>query len=418
MKSALRLRPFRRLIAAYGVNALGTWLGEIALSILVLHETGSAAAVAAVWILGQFVPSFLGPPLVACLERGPRTVVLPALLAAQAALYATLAVIAVSGFSLAAILALTAADGVLALVARTLVKTSIVATTEPNGLLHEGNAVLTTVFTACMAIGPVLGGVVVGFASPEAALLIDAGSFALAALLLGPGSKIAATTPDDSPAAHRFRAGLAYVRAHAGLRPLLLASGGITLLSAAILPLEVVLVTDTLGGDEAAYGTVLTLWGGGAVAGSALLPVLQRIPLRFLLVGSFAVFAVSYLGMGMAGSVEVVCLFSLVGGLGNGVEVYATMTAIQERTSENQQARVGAFVESVTASATGAGVLLGGATATAVSVRSVYVAAGLGVLAVAAALLTRRPQPTPANALQPPIGLACRQVAPAATSAG
>ena len=193
MKAPLRLRPFRRLIAAYAVNSLGTWLGEIAVSIFVLHETGSAAAVAAVWVLGQFVPSLIGPLLVTRLEGAPSTVVLPALLALEAAVFAVLAAVVASGYSLVAILALTAADGVLGLAARALVKASIVATNEPRGLLREGNAVLTAVFTACMAIGPLLGGVVVGFASPQAALVIDATSFALAALILGACSGVPAS---------------------------------------------------------------------------------------------------------------------------------------------------------------------------------------------------------------------------------
>jgi hypothetical protein len=38
---------------AYGVNALGTWLGEIALAVVVLGQTGSPVAVAAVGILGS-----------------------------------------------------------------------------------------------------------------------------------------------------------------------------------------------------------------------------------------------------------------------------------------------------------------------------------------------------------------------------
>ena len=390
MKAPLKLRPFRRLLAAYAVNSLGTWLGEIALSILVLHETGSAAAVAAVWVAGLFVPSLVGPLLVARLDGARSTVALPALLAGQAALFALLAAICLSGFSLAAILALAAADGLLGLAARALVKASIVATTEPRGLLREGNTLLTSVFTACTAIGPVLGGVVVGFASPEAALLLDSASFALAALLLGPGSRLPRSGAADAPAAGRFRDGLAYVRTHAGLRPLLAAYGAISLLASAVLPIEVVLGTDTLGASEAAFGTVLALWGAGAVAGTALLPLLRGVPLRTLMAGSFAVFAISYLGMGSAGSIELVCLFSLFGGLANGVEAYATMTAIQELTSEDQQARVGGFFESIVASATGAGFLLGGAVATFASARAVYAVAGVGILAVTALLLAPR----------------------------
>lgn len=399
MKAPLRLRPFRRLIAAYAVNSLGTWLGEIALSILVLHETGSAAAVAAVWVAGLVVPSLAGPLLVARLEGARSTVVLPALLAAQAGLFALLAAIAAGGFSLAAILALAAADGLLGLAARALAKASIVATTEPRGLLREGNTVMTSVFTACAAIGPVLGGVVVGFASPEAALLLNAASFALAALVLGPGSGLPRLGCAEAPASGRLREGLAYVRSHSGLRPLLGACGALYLLGAAVLPIEVVLVTDTLGASEAAFGTVLALWGAGAVAGSTLLPALRGVPLRTLIGGSFVVFAVSYLGMGSAGSIELVCLFSLLGGLANGIEAYATMTAIQELTSQDQQARVSGFFESIIAAATGAGFLLGGAVATLASARAVYIVAGLGILAVTVLLLTPRRMPARAAAL-------------------
>ena len=87
--------------------------------------------------------------------------------------------------------------------------------------------------------------------------------------------------------------------------------------------------------------------------------------------------------MGSAGSVALVCAFSLVGGISNGIECYATMTAIQERTAQTLQARVGAVVESVVAGATGIGFLLGGIVATLASARAVYIAAGLGILALA-----------------------------------
>ena len=48
----LRLPAFRRLLAAYAVNGIGTWFGETALALVVLHHTGSPAAVAAVYVAG------------------------------------------------------------------------------------------------------------------------------------------------------------------------------------------------------------------------------------------------------------------------------------------------------------------------------------------------------------------------------
>ena len=65
----LRLPGYRRLLGAYSVNNLGDWLGEIALSLLILHATGSVLAVTALWVLGRFVPGLLAPLAVAALER-------------------------------------------------------------------------------------------------------------------------------------------------------------------------------------------------------------------------------------------------------------------------------------------------------------------------------------------------------------
>ena len=47
-------RPgLRRLLTGYAVSGLGDWFGEIALSVLVFHETGSVLAVTAIWIAGR-----------------------------------------------------------------------------------------------------------------------------------------------------------------------------------------------------------------------------------------------------------------------------------------------------------------------------------------------------------------------------
>src|SRR3954451_20071352 len=116
--SPLRLAPFRRLLAAYSVNNLGDWLGEIALSLLVLHLTGSVLAVTALWVLGRFVPGLLAPFMVAALERVPTRRLLPGLHAAEAALFAVLALCAAGGAALGIILVLAVIDGVLAVTAR------------------------------------------------------------------------------------------------------------------------------------------------------------------------------------------------------------------------------------------------------------------------------------------------------------
>lgn len=69
------------------------------------------------------------------------------------------------------------------------------------------------------------------------------------------------------------------------------------------------------------------------------------------------------------------------------------MTALQERTAQDYQARVGGFFEVLTAGSTGIGFLLGSVIAIAASPRAVYLLAGLGILLVAAATVVAAPTP-------------------------
>jgi hypothetical protein len=383
--SPMRIGAFRRLIGAYAVNAVGNWMGQIALSVLVLERTHSPATVASVMIVGQFLPSLVAPSIVARLEL-LTSPVLPALLIGEALVFAWLTVMAPTG-SLALVLLAIGVDGLLGLAARALLKASIVGVTAPAGLLREGNSVLMCVFTVCMATGPVAAGIIIGLASAPVALALDALSFLLAAgalLRLAPAHR-REVTPDEPSG--RMREAITYVRRHPSLTRLLSACTLLNFASAAILPLEVVLVTRSLGAGPAAFGTVLALWGAGAALGSALLPRLRHRPLIPLSAASFVVMAVAYMGMGLAPGLGIVCAFSFLGGIGNGVEGFATMTAVQEQTRFDMQARVAGLMESLTSAACGLGFVAGGGIAAVASVRAVYVGSALAILLVTPVML-------------------------------
>jgi hypothetical protein len=383
----LHVRAFRRLLAAYAINALGNWAGQIALSVVVLARTHSPAAVAAVMIVGQLLPAFVAPSVVARVEPIGARLVLPGCLVGEAALFVALGGLSRSG-PLSGILVLIALDGLFGLVARSLVKASIVAVTSPRGLVREGNALLMGVFTVCMAIGPVAAGVTIGAFSPRVALLADAASFALAAVALLGAVPCPVGDGAREPSGGRLREALAHVRDQPQVRRLLGGYGMLCLASAAILPLEVVLVTSTLHASAGCFGTVLASWGMGGAVGSVLVPRLRHQPLLPLVAASFVVMAVSYLGMGTATSVPVVVGFSFLGGIGNGIEGFASMTAIQEQTAAAFQARVGGLVECVTAATSGVGFFLGALIATLSSPRAVYVLSGLAILACAAIVMS------------------------------
>jgi MFS family permease len=87
-----------------------------------------------------------------------------------------------------------------------------------------------------------------------------------------------------------------------------------------------------------------------------------------------------YLGMASAQTLLVACVFSIVGGAGNGVQWIAVVTAIQEVTPRDYQARVTGLLESLGAGMPGIGYLLGGTLAAIGSPRTAYATAGIGVL--------------------------------------
>src|SRR5436309_3423749 len=65
----LRVAGFRTLAAAYSINELGNWLGDIALAVLVYDHTKSALATALLFVGTRFVPAVAAPAVVARVER-------------------------------------------------------------------------------------------------------------------------------------------------------------------------------------------------------------------------------------------------------------------------------------------------------------------------------------------------------------
>jgi Transmembrane secretion effector len=404
-RAPLRLPAFRRLLFAYGVGQLGDWAGEVALAVAVLAITGSPAAVAATWVVHRCLFGLLTPALVARLEHRSFGRLVPGLLLAEAAIFLVLAAAVTGGAGLALILPLVALDGVLSPATRALARTALVRVTAPADLLREGNALVNTVFTVNGVLAPALGGVMVALLTPAAVLAVDAASFVLAAAAL---ARCRLPRVGVEPAAHepgfaRVREALGYVRRRAVLRGLLGGEVVMTAFLAAIVPVEVVFVTETLGGSEAAFGAVLTSWGLGMVLGGVAGARVPHVPVpAILLVGGVAQ-AVGCLGMGLSGTLTAVLIWSAVGGLGNGLYSLAHLTAVQERTGDAFQARVNALYEAVMCVGPGVGFALGGALAALLSPRAVYVvaAAGCGVVLLWAAARLRHADWSVATAYAP-----------------
>ncbi len=383
LRDPLRRPVFRRLALSYALNEMGDWMGVIALSVLVFDQTGSALATTALFLSTQFLPGLLVPVFVAKVEKPPPRVVLPLIYSAEAVAFACLALLA-TDFSLAWVVVFAALDGVLAVGSRALTRSVVVSLLEPAGELRAGNAILNLAYTGGAALGPAIAGLVVAKFSVQFALLLDAVSFCAMGWIIVSCKGLPNPDTEEGSLRERVRAGLAHIRGRATLRRLLIAQAAAFVFFSAVIPVEVIFAKDTLGVGDEGYGIMLASWGAGMVVGGFAFATLRKTPLPSLLFLSTLAVGVSYLGLAAAPSLLVACVASVIGGAGNGVQWVGVISAVQELTGSNMQARVLGVLEAIGAAMPGVGFAVGGLIAAVASPRATFLVAGLGVLAILA----------------------------------
>jgi MFS family permease len=383
MEHPLRRPAFRHLAAAYTVNELGNWLGDVALAVVVFDHTGSALAVAALFLSHRVVGALAAPALVSRLEPLGARPALRRVYVAEALVFAALAPLAATTAMLP-LIALAALDGALALAGRALVRAATAALAGDLGQLRRANAVLNMGMTGAAALGPAAAGLLVAGLDASAALLVDAASFLLVAAVL-PGNL---RLPGSSQATRwrvRLAEVVAYVRRDPTVRGLLGVQAVALVFFTAVIPVEVVFAKATLDAGDAGYGLLLTVWGVGMVGGGALFAALPRIGLHRLLAWGTLAIGVAYAATAAAPSLAMACVAAVLGGVGNGVQWIALVSAVQQAAASAFQARTMAVLESVAAAMPALGFALGGAVATLASPRATYAAAAVGAVASAAA---------------------------------
>jgi hypothetical protein len=436
--SPLRSARLRRIVAAYTVNRLGTWFGLIALSLAVFDHTHSAIAVAALLVTGQAIPAFLTPALVARVEASARRGSLSGLYLVEAAATGALAALLLSRFWLPGVLLLVALDETAALAASALLRTEAarcarewtyarsaradlapqtsgsvpahtyaeqagILTTSGENMLgganltsnhseadgidareasaveaeRKANAALNVGFAGTFMLGPVLAGVVVTAYGSPAALLIDTASFAICAAMLADLSPHVAESEGVSVRA-RVRAAWEHIVAAPTLRRLLLVEGIALVFFASDGSIEVPYAKVTLHAGDSGYGLILTMWGVGVVIGSVVFARAVRQPLGAILSAGALAIGLAYLGWAAAPTLALACAAGLIGGLGNGVQWAAFISAVQRLTPPSMHGRMMGTIESLGAICPAFGLALGGALVALSSPRSAFLVVGLG----------------------------------------
>ena len=384
------MRPFGRLLSTYTVNEIGDAVGVVALAVLVYDRTEAAAPTAAFFLAAKFLPALVAPLLTARVDQLPLRRVLPVLYVVEAAAFAALALVAESDFLLLVVLALALLDGTLAITGRGLTRGAVAAVLQPAGLLREGNAMMNVGFAVASVGGAALAGLLIGTVGVGTALYVDAATFLVIAALLAATANLPAVEVTHEPFRERLNAGLRYARTHPSVRLLLLGQAVALVLFTLIIPIEVIYAKESLETTSAGYGILLASWGAGIFLGSLLYLRIKNRSQWLLVLGSTLAVAIAYLGLAAAGTLLVACLISVVGGLGNGIQWIAVMTALQEQTARDYQARIAGLMESLGAAMPGVGFLLGGAIVAASSPRAAYAVAGAGLVVIVLAAIPLR----------------------------
>jgi hypothetical protein len=387
----LAVRPFDRLLASYTLNELGDSVGVVALAVLVYDRTQAVAPTTAFFVAAKFLPALVAPALTARFDQIALRRSLPALYTVEALVFGALALIADGDFVLALVLALGLIDGALAITGRALTRGAVATVLQPSGLLREGNALMNIGFAVSSVGGAALGGLLISEFGLATALLADAASFLAIAVLLGLTRGLPAARVDREPWRERFGAGMRFASTHAPVRLLLLGEAVALVLFTLVIPIEVIYAKESLGTSDAGFGILLASWGAGIVVGSLVFLLVRRRSPLGLIIASTALIGLAYVGLATADTLLVACLLSILGGAGNGVQWISVVTALQEMTPADYQARIVSLLESLGAAMPGIGFLIGGALTAIGSPRTAYAVAGAGVLALVLGALLLRP---------------------------
>jgi hypothetical protein len=338
----LHRRDFRLAFGATLVSLLGDGVVPVALAFAVLDLTGSATDLGIVLACRTvaLVASLLAGGVVA--DRiGPRAVMVAAdltRLAGQGAIgvllvtgHATVAELAISQAVLGAASGFfnPASSGLIPAVA--------------GEHLQDANALRGIANAASSIAGPAIAGVLVVAAGPGEALLIDAASYGVSALLL---AQVTSRTRLVAGERHRFRAdlrdGFAEVRSRTWLWMGLITFSLINMVASAFPVLGALVAKRDLGG-AGAWAAILAARAVGALIGATSL--LRLSPARPLVAATLAcsMTAVPTILLGLPAPLAVLVPVTLVAGIGPMVFNTLWETTVLGHVPEQARSRVSAY---------------------------------------------------------------------------
>ena len=288
-------RDFRALWTGALGSHVGTWMQNVAAAWLMTSLTTSPALVALVQTATSLPIFLLALPSGALADIVNRRRLLLATQSWMCAVALTLSVLTFAGaITPWALLLLTFTLG---LGAALTAPAWQAATPEvvPREQLPAAVALNAAAFNGARAVGPALGGVVVGAVGPAAAFLLNAASYIgviTAVFRWRPAASVRDVPGERFTGA--IRAGVRYARHSPPLRTVMIRAGASVLFATAVWALLPVLARERFGLGSTGYGLLLGSLGAGAVVSAAFLTRLHgRFGMNGVVNGSVVVFALA-----------------------------------------------------------------------------------------------------------------------------
>jgi MFS family permease len=368
---ALRLPGLARLAGTLTLSELGETLASVALAVVVFGRSGSVLATGGFFVAARLGPAFASQPLAAFIDRRAGRRGLAICLAAEAAMFAVLA----APLPVGVLVVVPLVTGTLAVCCRSVTRAEATVRLTRAGRLREGNSALNLGFAIAGTAGAAAGGALAAVTSPSVPLFAAAACFAIGAVLVARTPRARPEAEASNALAH-FREGLAHARSDHVAFALIAVQTAAMLAFMLVIPIEVVYAQRDLGAGAGGYGALLATWGLGIVIGGALFARARSALIR-LAAGASLLVAAAYLGLALAPGLVIACAASLLGGIGNGIQWVAVMTAVQERVPDALQVRVVGLLDAGAQLAPGLGFVLGSVLTALLSARATYAIAGV-----------------------------------------
>ena len=341
---ALAERNFRLVFSSTTVSAFGDGVSTVALAFAILKIShDSATSVGVVIACRQVAAAAITLAAGVIGDRLPRHVVLVTVASIQAAVQTTAGVLIVTGHATVPILALLAvvyglADGFVIPASQGLIPLVVSASR-----LQEANALLGLSRSILGFAGPAVGGVLTGLGSPGAAILVDAATFAAAALLL---IRVGVDPKDDvvepEPFLRELREGWAAFRRQTWIWTTIVFFGIGNFAGSSYGVLGPLVAKHDLGGAKA-WGFIVGASGLGAIVGGVV--ALRHRTRRPLLASCVAAipYGTQTLALGLGFGFWPMLAVSAFAGASLAVHLALWFTVFQQQVPEQERSRVSSY---------------------------------------------------------------------------